>query len=311
MSGSSKRLDVYNLEFQCPDEEMQIGAYVFEPVDDYCDRYKALQHFISVGGGHCGGTEPTTGSHQITGQVTRPKEERAAALGWGHRDPTELDDILLLLSLFTRRKVFVLEAEDRGEALIADPRLFHYGGGLGLSLPKAKRPDPFWGDEYSIDLANGLSGVNETIRSENWQSTYGKGHFLFLFGSACHRQIIETSFLLSWTIWEHLFRLHNEHWISQRSIKNVNAREKIRYVLTHYGLVDQISQDDAKNVDRLTLIRHRLSHDGSFAESNDAMAADLFVRLTEFVVARTLGLEPSEVFSPKERWDRLSRGELL
>jgi hypothetical protein len=311
MTETKRTLDVYNLEFQWPDEKMRIGPYVFVPAEDYQERYLELQHLVAVHGGHHGSIKPCTGSHQITGTVVCPEEQRVAALGWGHKAPTELDDILLLLSMFTLRKVFVLDAEDRGEALIADPRLFHYGGGLRLSLPKATRPDPLEGDEYSVDLANGLSDVNETIRSEDWQSTYGKGHFLFLFGSACHRQIIETSFLLSWTIWEHLFRLHNEHWISQRSIRSVNAREKIRYVLTRYGLVDQITQDDTNNVDRLTLVRHRLSHDGSFAQADDARAADLFIRLTELVVAKTLGLEPSEVFSPKERWDRFSRDELL
>jgi len=82
-------------------------------------------------------------------------------------------------------------------------------------------------------------------------------------------------------------------------MKGVNAREKIRYVLTRYGLLDKITQSDAKNVDRLTLIRNRLSHDGSFERADDANAADLFIRITEFVVAKTLGLNPSEVFSPK------------
>ena len=236
--------DVYNLEFQWPDEEMQIGPYVFIPLEDYQDRFLDLQHLVAVHGGHHGSIEPCTGSHQITGSVVCPQKQRVAALGWGHEAATELDDIVLLLSLFTGRKVFVLEAEDRGEALIADPRLFHYGGGLRLSLPQTKRTSSLGEDDYSIDLAGGLSNVNETIRSEGWRSTYGKGHFLFLFGSACHRQIIETSFLLSWTIWEHFFRLHNEHWISRRSLRSVNVREKIRYILTQYGLREKITKAD-------------------------------------------------------------------
>lgn len=311
MTESPRTLDVYNLEFQWPDEEMKIGPYVFVPAADYQDRYLNLQHLVAIHGGHHGSVEPCTGSHQITGTVACPEEQRVAALGWGHEAPTELDDILLLLSLFTRRKVFASEMEDRGGVVIADPRLFHYGGGLGLSLPRVKRPSPLQGDEYSVDLAIGLSNVNETIRSEGWQSTYGEGHFLFLFGSACHRQIIEISFLLCWTIWEHLFRLHNEQWISKKTLKDMNTREKVRFILTRYGLREKITKSDEKSVNRLTLIRHRLAHDGTFTETDDAQAADLFIRLTEFVIAKTLGLEPSEVFSPLERLDRFGRGELL
>jgi len=307
-----KQLEVYNLEFQWPGESMIIGTYKFVPVEDYRDRYLALQHLVSGSGGRNGKIEACTGSHQITGVVHRPDEENPAALGWGHDAPTELDDILLLLSLCTRRKVFVLDSEEAEEpVIIADPRMFHYGGGLRLSLGQVKREKQSGHEEYSIDLESGLTKVNQLIRSSTWRSSYGQGGFLHLFAAACRRQILETSFLLCWTIWEHLFRLHHEHWISRGSLKRLASKEKIAFILTRYGLREKIDNVDRSSVKRLTGIRNALTHDGSFEQEEDIEAADLFIRLTEFIIAKILGLEPSKIFSPLERLDRFGRGELL
>jgi hypothetical protein len=306
-----KMLDVYNLKFEWPDEKMEIGAYVFVPAEGYCERYLRLQHLVNVGGGYCGSTKAVTGAHQVTGVVHLPGEAPPAALGWGHESATALDDILLFLSIFTGRKVFALDPAMADGPIIADPRKFQYGGGVGLSLGQLTRPGEFGTDDHAPNLSAGTAEVLSLIRSDAWHSTYGEGKFLFLFVAACHRQIVETSFLLCWTIWEHLFRLHHEHWISNRALKDINVREKIRFILMEYGLREGIRKEDERSVDRLALIRHRLTHDGTFAQGEDADAADLFVRLTEYVIAKTLGLGPSEVFSPKERFDRFSRGELL
>lgn len=305
----SKRFEVYNLQFQWPDEEMTIGTYTFVPRDDYLDRYKQLPHARDSLGEPEGVVSACNGTHVATGFVLLPDEERAPALGWAREDATELDDILLLLSLFTQRRVLIFEEEDT-QGIIADPREFRYGGTLPLSLAQIQRGTG-QETEYAQAISSGVAEVSERIRSEEWQRAYCGGHFLFLFLAACHRQVVETSFLLCWTIWEHLFRLHNEHWVSRRTLKDMNVREKIRFILTEYGLRDKISKQDEKSVNRLTLVRHRLTHDGTFEKSDDIKAANLFIRLTEFVIAKTLGLEPSDVFSPRERLDRFGRGELL
>jgi hypothetical protein len=306
-----KALAVYNLKFEWPDEKMKIGPYVFVPADGYCDRYRRLQHLVNVGGGYCGSTQATTGGHQVTGTVHLPDEMSPAALGWGHDKPTALDDILLLVSIFTGRQVFALDPSIAGGPIIADPRKFQYGGGVGLSLGKVTRRDEFGADDYALNLSVGTSAVLERMRGDAWRSKYGDGRFLFLFAAACHRQILESSFLLCWAIWEHLFRLDHEHWLSRETLKRMNPREKVRFILTEYGLRNRISEEDAKSVDRLTLVRHALVHDGAFEKDEDAGAADLFVRLTEFVIAKILGLEPSGVFSPLERLAAFGRGQLL
>ena len=305
----AKKLEVYNLGFEWPDEEMRIGRYAFVPKADYLARFKQLPHAHAFSSPPYGTVRECNGTHIATGTVVLPEEERPPTLKWGNPDATELDDILLLLSFFTRRRVLVLEEEDM-QGIIADPREFHYGGTLALSLPQNKRGSGYE-TEYAQAIAAGVAKVNERIRTDEWQGTYEDGNFLFLFLAACHRQIVETSFLLCWTIWEQLFRLHNQHWISSVTLRRIAVREKIRFILTKYGLRDMISEQDEKSVNRLTLIRHRLSHDGTFSGSDDPKAADLFIRLTEFVITKIFGLQPSDVFSPSDRLDMYGRGRLL
>lgn len=304
----SRILDVYNLEFEWPDRPMRIASYEFVPAKDYEARFSKLQHLVTVHK-HTGTIKACTGGHVVTGQVMLPLKEKRAALGWGHENPTELNDILLLLSLFTGRKVFTLREGEEGP-IVADPRQFHYGGSLGLSLGQVERRFD-WGSDYSLDLSRGVSKVNKTIRSRDWRSRYGSGHFLFLFVAACHRQIIESSFLLSWTIWEHLFRLHNQHWLSRENLKRLAVEEKVAFILTEYQVTNVLKEKERKRLSQLAKIRHALVHDGIFPNRESAQAADVFVRVTEYVIAKTLGLSPSEVFSPRERLDRFLNNQQL
>lgn len=303
-------LHVYNLKLEWPDEPMEIGPYRFVPVEGYSERYKELQHLGSPRGAD-GSIEATTGGHQITGTVAIPNNERTAALGWGHEDPTELDDILLLLSLFTGRKVFVLDPGEEKGPIIADPREFKYGGSLGLSLGRVTRPSEWGTDDYAINLSAGTSQVNETIRSEAWQATYGPGHFLFLFHAACHRQVLETSFILCWVIWEHLFAVHNERWLSEKTLKRMPVEEKLAYILTKYDVRSEVPKEHRKKLTELARVRHLLVHDGRFTDAESQELADIFARLTEIIIAKIIGLEASNVFSPEERFDRFLNSRQL
>ncbi len=47
-----------------------------------------------------------TGAHAITAEVEVPAKEKKPVLEWGDKNATALDDILLLLSVFTLRDVF-------------------------------------------------------------------------------------------------------------------------------------------------------------------------------------------------------------
>jgi len=311
VTDSSRTLDVCNLEFQWPDEEMQIGEYTFVPVEDYETRYLNLQHLVTVHGGHHGTVEACTGTHQITGTIVCPEEHRVAALGWGHEIPTELDDILLLLSLFTRRKVFALDPGEEEPVVIADPRMFHYGGGLRLSLGKVKRENESGHEDYSIDLQGGVGNVNQLIRSTAWRSTYGQGSFVLLFVAACHRQILETSFLLCWTIWEHLYAQLHAGQKTMKHIAKTHAREKISHILQRYGVRQSVPAAHEQKLKELVKMRNLLVHDGRLPSEDSQEVADIFVRLTEMILAVILGLSPSNVFSAEERFDRFLNNQQL
>jgi len=299
-----KTLDVYNLKFEWPDEKMVIEPYVFVPADGYCDRYKRLQHLVDVGGGYAGGTKAITGEHQVTGAVHLPDEAPPPALGWGHESPTALDDILLLLSIFTGRKVFALAPDMADAPIVADSRKYQYSGGVGLSLGKVTRPDESGGTEYALNLSAGTSAVLERIRSDAWRSTYRDGRFLFTFAAACPRQILETSFLSCWTTWEHLFALHHASTMSEKEIENTSAKKKIADILVRYALRKSVPAAHEEKLKALVRIRNSVAHIGSFPTPHAEEVADVFIRLTEMVIASVLGLTPSTVFSADERFER-------
>jgi len=307
----AKTLNIYNLKFEWPDEKMVIEPYVFTPAEGYRGRYLRLQHLVDVGGGYCGSTKAVTGEHQVTGSVLLPDDGPPATLGWGYPNPTALDDILLLLSIFTGRKVFALDPAEAEGPIIADLRKFHYGGGVALSLGQLRRTGEDGFDQYALNLSAGTSAVLERIRSDAWRSTYRDGGFLFTFASACPRQTLQTSFLSCWTTWEHLFGLHHASTMSQKEVENTPAKEKIADMLTRYALRKSVPAAHEEKLRELVRIRNSVAHNGSFPTPHAEEVADIFIRLTEMVIARVLGLTPSTVFSADERFERFLDGQQL
>ncbi|MFA7079071.1 MAG: hypothetical protein WC147_11785, partial [Syntrophomonas sp.] len=83
-----------------------------------------------------------------------------------------------------------------------------FGGILRMSIPYKEmrnNSDPYVC--YDIGFQESLNSMYELIRTEEWQKTYEKGYFLLIAKNAFKPQILETSFLLCWTIWEHLFTI--------------------------------------------------------------------------------------------------------
>ena len=135
------RKEIYNLEFPswCP--AMTIFGYQFIRVDDYRNRITSLQHLETS----CGEFQirANTGNHAVTTYVNLPeKEEKPAIKRLGS---TALSDILLLLSIFTGRDVFTVDNASDGSSdkiIIADPRVYDWGGVLITSIPYKKQPIP-------------------------------------------------------------------------------------------------------------------------------------------------------------------------
>lgn len=300
---------IYNLEFPswCP--ELTIFGYRFTRVENYQEQVIRLQHL----GSSIAEFEKrsNTGGHAITANVEIPKPEEQAILKWSGSNNSALSDVLLLLSIFTGRDVFVGTAQDEhaeGDVILVDPRFYAWGGILRCSIPYREQPiepEPFG---YDIGFEEGINQIYDLIRSEEWQQEYQQGYYLFLARMAFRRQPFESSFVQCWTIWEHLFAILNRNWLSSRQIRQLSSTEKIAFLLVRFALRGEIDSASRTRIESLAEIRNRLIHFGRFPERGSVHDdAVLFIRLTEFVMARILDLSPSNVFNTVERLEEFLR----
>lgn len=314
----SSQVYVYNLEFPPYVDELRIGDYVFHRVERYEEACQGLMHLVHSSGSEFN-TVVQTGSHQITAVVDTPNVETNCVLPWATL-LKQLDDILFLLTLFTGRNVFKHEKDDNDEhALLVDPRMHHYGGQLILSIKyesawkhrktgHIRNRDDIEGipafdyDQINTGFEISINEILNTISSRRWQVEYEGGYFLFLFRAAIQRQIIESSFLLCWTIGEHLFAIHHRKKLSASDIVNTGGEKKVGFILEKY-LLKKLDGDARANIRRINAARNRLVHYGKKTEDIDSDDMDLFIRLTEQVMAIVLELAPSNAFNSFERLD--------
>ncbi|MFZ2682266.1 MAG: hypothetical protein WAZ14_04200 [Patescibacteria group bacterium] len=153
---------------------------------------------------------------------------------------------------------------------------------------------------HRVDLGfeKNLNLVLETIEDPTWRNKYDRGYFLFLIRDVLQRQIIEKAFLTSWTIWEQIFALENTSWLSEDEIFRMSGDRKIAYGLTTYFDV-KLTKVGWKNVKRMTRSRNRLTHYGKIGDVS-IKEKRMFIELTEQLVAKTLGLTPSNALNTRE-----------
>jgi len=283
---------------------MTIFGYHFTRVDNYQTEVTNLQHLVTSYSEFQ--IRANTGNHAVTAYVKLPKREEKPVIKWRGSDRTALSDILLFLSIFTGRDVFTVDNASDGSSdrvIITDPRVYDWGSVLITSIPYKNQPIP--NNEphsYNIGFEEGLNQVYSLIRSEDWQRKYKGGYFLILAQQAFRRQPLETAFTQCWTIWEHLFSIHNARWLSDEQPSRIHSTEKIAFLLVEYALKDEIDKSEKGRIESLAEIRNKLVHSGYFPEHdsvyNDAV---IFMRLTEFIIAKTLGLKPSDVFDTMQQ----------
>ena len=107
------------------------------------------------------------------------------------------------------------------------------------------------------------------------------------------QDIVETAFLLCWTIWEHLFSLHCRKWLDDKAIETTKGAQKISFILHKYFLVN-IDDFARSNINRLVRARNRLAHHGTMSDALDIPEMQMFIRLTEQIMALVLRLELSD-----------------
>lgn len=323
-----KQVEIYNLEFPAYVDELTIGVYKFRRVDNYAEAFSRLQNFVRSFGSEFPTVE-NTGEHQITAIVEIPDEEPAPVLPWQIEDAakrTQLQDVLLLLTIFTGRNVFEKNWDGDG-AITADHRIHQWGGQLHLSIGEWKgtffknkktseivdlptQPDALLLDYVPVNLEyeKDFNKILELISTEKWQKEFDGGYFLFLFRQAVQRQIIETSFLLCWTIWEHLFAIHNNSWLDEDSIQKMSGDKKIAFILNKYFL-KKIDKKEADMIAKLKNSRNRVVHFGKKTEKVSYQDFEMFIRLTEQLVAIILNLKPSNAFNSTEKLEKFLSDE--
>jgi len=317
-------LSVYNLVFPDHIHILKIAGYKFRRIENYPEAFARLQQTINVSGGEFP-IIPNTGSHQITALVEIPDTEERAILPWISSNFTKLQDVLLLLSLFTRRNVFALKKDEEAKPLFPDPRQHFRGGQFRLSkLEDSKYKHKETGELKSLEEMKNIpvfdynlidlgfeKTINEllnTIASNEWRKDYGNGYFIFTFRQALKQEDIEPAFLLCWTIWEHLFALHNRQWLDQKSIEKTSGDKKIAFILNKYLLID-FDGSARTEVRRITTARNSLVHFGTIPDSVDYDEMRMFMSLTEQIMAIILRLKPSNAFNTIERLKSFLSGQ--
>ncbi len=296
---------IYNLEFPswCP--ALTIYGYKFTRVDNYAEEVLRLQHFVPKQSEFR--ISRTMGKHTKTAYVEIPEQEDKAVLEWSNPKATALQDVLFLLSIFVGRDVLLSGSNEADEFFLADPRQYHGGGVLRCSLPyKASHTDSSEQEiSYDIGMEEGINQVYTLMRSEEWLHKYKQGYFLFLAHQTFYEQPIESAFTQCWTVWEHLFTILNQNWLSDKQIIQLESSEKIAFIMTEFALRGEIDDFSRKRIKSLAEIRNRLIHFGKFPK-RDAVYDDavLFVRLTEFIIAKTLGMSPANVFNTIENLEK-------
>ncbi len=308
---------VYNLEFPPHINEIKIGDYLFKRVDNYSEVFGNLQHLVNSSGSEFP-TNVKTGSHQITALVQIPQNEKPAVLPWEDIKSKQVLDVLFLLSIFTGRNIFTKEWEDEENiAITADHRKHLWGAQLLLSLRcESKWKHKHTGEikdvaglkgvpifdyhQINIGFEKSLNAVLDLISSKKWQEKYFLGYFLFIYREAVQLRFIEGAFILCWSIWEHIFTLHNNQWLDSKDIEKLSGYNKISFILSEYFLFS-IDNTARKEIGKLATTRNRIVHYGKKADSTDHKEMEMFIRLTEQLMAIVLELQPSNAFNSTEK----------
>ncbi len=247
----------------------------------------------------------TTGGHSHTANVFVPDQVKSIVYP---ADPNAsgLDDAVLLLRLFTGRDVFCvgLTAGESLRPVLFDSRIYPWGGILRCSLPRRGSHDAprhlYHDRTFQVELPR----IYERMQAPDWLSRYRNGRYLQLFLEAIRQRTVESAFTQCWTIWEHLFACLNDDWLSPSGNINLAAKEKIAFMLVKFALREGLKDGEKKRLEELVGIRNRLIHYGQLPEKSTVYHdAEVFIHMTEFIVAKSLGIEPSNVFNTIERFE--------
>ena len=291
------KYSVFNLQFPDYRSQFTIAGYTFTRCEDYNSKIQKLSHHIESYGEFA--LLPTSGEHALTAIVDTPNEEQESPLAWGE-PKTILCDIVLLLAFFTGRDVFVAD-EGESRPIVRDVRPLLKAETLSASLPQCF-------DSSGADTAfeTELESILDRIHSKEWLSLYTGGQVLFLARQIYTWQILETSFLWSYVLWEHIFLMEKQVGLSKTKInelEKIESVEKVYFLLKKYGFTADLSaRQKLKLSQNFTRGRNQLAHFGLFHSNLDIQKnATRWIELTTRLLAVILGLNPTDA-TCNQRW---------
>lgn len=289
---------VYNLEFPSEIDEISVGGYRFVKLPDYEQRYEKLCRFIGMN--HL---PPTTGENVVTAQLLCTGQEPDATLRV-HDGKKAIEDIILLLTLFTGRNVFWLDQEPGSNGVIlADARKHMFNSVLVLSMIGHEKWETTSQHPCrNIGFEKWLNTVYDLIRSQQWLRAYDHGHLLAMIHNAYRTQDIFSAYKQCFSLIEHLYSIT----FSQ----DAHAIDKLCNVLQKHYWSNGFSQSEKDNIRVFVKIRNSLVHDGKLPEIAEVHKfLRLFIELTEAVVASCLGARPSETLDTNTKLAALLAGQ--
>ena len=117
------------------------------------------------------------------------------------------------------------------------------------------------------------------------------------------RMDIEPTFVLCWTVWEHLYSTINPKALSTKQLELLEGKQKITYFFVKYfGL--KLNKGSHNELLRITKARNTLLHRGKKPSDVDYGEMTLFIQATACLISKILGLTPSNVFNTNEKLAR-------
>ncbi len=282
-------LNVYNLQFPDYVEEFDIHGYKFRRVANYKEQLGKLQHVEPIDGEFR--IERKNGGSAHTATVTVPKDNLKDKKNRSF-EPVGLREILLLLSLFTRRDVCTeRDIQNNCYTLSQWPR----GKLLVESLSNA-----YLQDENNKGFEKRLNEIYSITSSEEWKSKYVNGFFIGILKAALTVRDLGASYILCFTVWDHLFALHCE--------QRMSGKDKLSFLFKEYELHKYLGEDSSNMCDAFARVRNGLVHDGKLPPKYHSDDVEFFIYLTQSLVAKVLGLKPTDIYKYKDTFkDRIKK----